>query len=68
VFGDAGAVNMVNTKWGVYEGFNSFKSSQIKSDLGFAIGWHDGSARLGFAWRTDESAPVSVFLRLNRAF
>ncbi|MDP1677945.1 MAG: polymer-forming cytoskeletal protein [Bacteroidota bacterium] len=67
-FGDAGAVTTVNKKWAVYEGFDSIKSNQIKSDLGFALAWHDGDARLGFAWRTDKTAPVSIFFRLNRAF
>ncbi|MDD8017193.1 MAG: BamA/TamA family outer membrane protein [Bacteroidota bacterium] len=68
VLGDAGSVKMVNTKWGLNEGFDSFSSSQVKSDIGFALSWHDGDARLGFAWRTDESAPVAIFFRLNRAF
>jgi hypothetical protein len=67
-FGDAGAVTTVNTKWAVYEGFTALKSSQVRSDYGFAIAWHDGDARLGFAWRTDKQAPVSIFFRLNRAF
>jgi cytoskeletal protein CcmA (bactofilin family) len=67
-FGDAGAVTSVNTKWALYEGFNSIQSSQVKSDYGVAIAWHDGDARLGFAWRTDKQAPVSVFFRLNKAF
>ncbi len=67
-FGDAGAVSTVSTKWAVYEGFNSITSNQVKSDLGFALAWHDGDARLGFAWRTDKAAPVSIFFRLNRAF
>ncbi|MFZ4619917.1 MAG: BamA/TamA family outer membrane protein [Bacteroidota bacterium] len=67
-FGDAGAVASVNTKWAVYEGFNSLRAAQFKSDYGFAIAWHDGDARLGFAWRTDKQAPVSIFFRLNRSF
>lgn len=67
-FGNAGAVSTVNTKWAVYEGFNSITASQFKSDYGFAIAWHDGDARLGFAWRTDKQAPVSIFFRLNRSF
>ncbi len=67
-FGDAGAAATVNSKWGVYEGFNAFTSSKVKSDYGFAVAWHDGDARLGFAWRTDKQAPVSIFFRLNRAF
>lgn len=67
-FGDAGTVSTVKTRLAVYEGFNTITSNQIKSDLGFALAWHDGDARLGFAWRTDKSAPVSIFFRLNRAF
>ncbi len=67
-FGDAGAVTTVNKNWAVYEGFTSIKSHHVKSDLGFALAWHDGDARLGFAWRTDKTAPVSIFFRLNRAF
>ncbi len=67
-FGDAGAVSTVNKNWALYEGFSSIKTNQIKSDLGFALAWHDGDARLGFAWRTDKTAPVSIFFRLNRAF
>ena len=67
-FGDAGAVANVNTKWAFYEGFNSITSSQVKSDYGFAVSWHDGEARLGFAWRTDKQQFASIFFRLNRAF
>jgi len=67
-FGDAGAVSTVKTRWAVYEGFDTITSNQVKSDLGFALAWHDGDARLGFAWRTDKTAPVSIFFRLNRAF
>ena len=67
-FGDAGAVTMVSQNQAVYEGFNSLRTTQFKSDYGFAIGWHDGDARLSFAWRTDKHAPVSIFFRLHRAF
>jgi hypothetical protein len=67
-FGDAGAISTVKTHWAVYEGFDAITSNQVKSDLGFALAWHDGDARLGFAWRTDKTAPVSIFFRLNRAF
>jgi len=67
-FGDAGIVTTVNTKWAVYEGFTSLPRSEVRSDYGAAIAWHDGDARLGFAWRTDKKAPVSVFFRLNKAF
>ncbi len=68
LFGDAGAVTTVSPNYAVYEGFERFTTASIKSDVGFAIGWHDGGARFGFAWRTDKSAPVAVFFRLNRAF
>lgn len=67
-FADAGAVATVNTKWGIHEGFTSIPASDVRSDYGAAIAWHDGDARLGFAWRTDKKAPVSVFFRLNKAF
>ncbi|MFA5834011.1 MAG: hypothetical protein WDA22_11105 [Bacteroidota bacterium] len=67
-FGDVGTVANVKTSLAVYDGFDSIKSSQIKSDYGFAISWHDGDARLGFAWRTDKHAPAAIFFRLNRSF
>ena len=68
LFGDAGAVASVPTKREVYEGFDAINTSTFKSDLGFALTWHDGDARLGFAWRTDKSAPVAVFFRMKKAF
>lgn len=68
LFADAGAVANVPSKRAIYEGFDAVSTSTVKSDLGFALSWHDGNARLGFAWRTDTSAPVAVFFRLNRAF
>ena len=68
LFVDAGAVANVPTKRALYEGFDAFSTSTVKSDLGFGLRWHDGNARLGFAWSTDKSAPVAVFFRLNRAF
>lgn len=68
VFGDAGIVSTVNTQWAVYDGFTSLSKSDVRSDYGAALAWHDGDARLGFAWRTDKKAPVSVFFRLNKAF
>jgi hypothetical protein len=67
-FGDAGAIENVNTKWAAYDGFNAIKTSQVKSDYGIAIAWHDGDARLGFAWRTDKQQPAAIFFRLNRPF
>ncbi len=68
LFGDAGAVAKVTTKRALYDGFDQFTASTIKSDIGFGLGWHDEGARLGFAWRTDKKSPVAVFFRLNRAF
>lgn len=68
LFADAGAVAHVPTKRAIYEGFDAISTTTFKSDLGFALSWHDGNARLGFAWRTDKSAPVAVFFRLSRAF
>jgi hypothetical protein len=67
-FADAGAALLVPTTKSITDGFSSINENTIKSDLGFALGWHDESWRLGFAWRTDVKSPVSVFLRLNRPF
>lgn len=68
LFGDAGAVTTAASKKALYDGFDALTASQIKSDIGFGLGWNEGGARLGFAWRTDKQAPVAVFLRLHRAF
>jgi hypothetical protein len=68
LFGDAGATVFVPTKYGIHEGFDSFNINAVKSDVGFALSSNNGDARLGFAWRTDKSAPVSVYFRLNKAF
>ncbi len=65
---DAGAADSVSTTKSLNDGFPSVTGKSIKSDIGFALGWHDDSWRLGFAWRTDVKAPVSVFLRLNKPF
>ncbi len=68
LFGDAGATVFVPTKYGIHEGFDAFNANAIKSDVGFALSTNNGDARLGFAWRTDKSAPVAVYFRLNKAF
>jgi hypothetical protein len=65
---DAGAADTASTTMSLTGGFPSSTSKEIKSDLGFALGWHDESWRLGFAWRTDVKSPVSVFLRFNKPF
>jgi hypothetical protein len=68
VFADAGNAQFADTKLDLTDGFKNFAVSNMKSDLGFALGWHDESARLGFAWRTDKGGPPMVFLRLSRPF
>ncbi|MGA7160629.1 MAG: hypothetical protein WBZ48_06485, partial [Bacteroidota bacterium] len=68
VLADAGAASLVSTKQTITEGFSSINENTIKSDVGFAVGWHDDGWRLGFAWRTDIKSPVSVFLRFNKPF
>jgi hypothetical protein len=68
VFADAGDAHTVDTRKNVTDGFTDFSAHNLKSDLGFALGWHDGTARLGWAWRTDKSAPPMVFVRLSKPF
>ncbi|MCX6139108.1 MAG: DUF5686 family protein [Ignavibacteriales bacterium] len=68
VFGDAGTVDTVATSKSFVEGFDAFAMSSIKSDVGFALATHDDGMRLGFAWRTDSSAPVSVYFRFTGSF
>jgi hypothetical protein len=68
MFADAGNTQIVDAKAEVTDGFNKFALTNLKSDLGFALGWHDGTARLGFAWRTDKGDPPMVFLRLSKPF
>ena len=68
VLADAGATSLVSTKKKITEGFSSINKNTVKSDVGFAVGWHDESWRLGFVWRTDVSSPVNVFLRFNKPF
>jgi hypothetical protein len=68
LFADAGSARFVGEQSAVTEGFDAFSVKDLKSDIGFALGWHDGSARLGFAWRTDKGVPPMVFFRLSRPF
>jgi hypothetical protein len=68
ILADAGAASLVSTEKKITEGFSSISKQTVKSDIGFAVGWHDESWRLGFVWRTDVSSPVSVFLRFNKPF
>ena len=68
VLADAGAASLVSTKQTITEGFSSINENTIKSDIGFAVGWHDDGWRLGFAWRTDVKSSASIFLRFNKPF
>jgi hypothetical protein len=67
-FTDAGATALVPTGKNIAGGFDQITNNPIKSDVGFAVGWHDDGWRLGFAWPTDHSASAIVFLRLNKPF
>lgn len=68
LFVNTGAVATVPTKQELYEGFDVISAKSFKSDVGFALSWHDGHARLGFAWRTDKKTSAAIFFRLSRAF
>ena len=68
LFTDAGYVTSVNTEAPFLKGFEDLSYSSIHSDWGVALGSRDGKLRLGFAWRTDKSEPVKIFLRINRPF
>lgn len=68
VFFDAGFVNSSSDNAALTSGFDKLKFNNIKSDWGFALGSRDGKDRLGFAWRTDVGAPVSIFFRMSRPF
>jgi hypothetical protein len=67
VFGDAGAVKTVATNKSLIDGFGAINVAAFKTDVGFALATHDDGMRLGFAWRTDERAPVSVYFRFAGA-
>ncbi|GEM_PF-3333845 len=67
-FYDAGYVTTVPTDARIENGFSDATLKNLKSDWGVGIGTRDARIRLGFAWRTDISEPVHVFLRLNRPF
>jgi hypothetical protein len=67
-FADAGYVNIADKQESFINGFDGLNSDTIKWDWGLGIGSRDGKVRLGFAWRTDVSKPVKVFIRLSRPF
>jgi outer membrane protein assembly factor BamA len=52
----------------IFKGFEDLTYSTIKSDWGFGVGTRDAKFRIGFAWQTDISEPVHVFIRLDRPF
>ncbi len=68
LFTDAGWVNSVPSSYNFSEGFNELRLNNLKNDVGFAIGSHDGQIRLGWAWRTDRSEPGKFFFRISRPF
>jgi hypothetical protein len=67
-FADAGYVATVDNGQSFINGFNGLNSDTIRWDWGLGIGSRDGKVRLAFAWRTDVSKPVKVFIRLSRPF
>ncbi len=67
-FSDAGYVTIAPSGKSFLQGLDGLSSETIKWDWGFAIGSRDGKMRLGFAWRTDVSKPVKVFIRVSRPF
>jgi hypothetical protein len=68
LFADAGYVAVADQDDFFLKGFNDISSSTVRSDWGFGIGSRDAKLRLGFAWRTDKTEPVKIFLRVNRPF
>ena len=67
LFMDAGYVSSTADN-SLVRGFENLTANTLKSDWGFGIGTRDAKVCLGFAWRTDISEPVHVFLRLDRPF
>jgi len=67
-FADAGYIASAKSTDSFIKGFKDVSSKTIRSDWGIGIGTRDAKLRLGFAWRTDKSEPVKVFIRLNRPF
>jgi hypothetical protein len=68
LFYDAGYTGTEPSDNQAIAGFGDMTTRAVKSDWGVGAGTRDGKIRLGFAWRTDVSAPVRVFLRLERPF
>jgi hypothetical protein len=65
---DAGFTRSAPQMAAVTEGFGPLKLSDFHHNFGFALGNRIGSFRIGFAWRTDRSAPLQFLLRFNRPF
>jgi hypothetical protein len=65
---DAGFTRSILSSASATEGFGGIKLSDFHHDFGLALGNKTGSVRIGFAWRTDHSAPVQFLLRFNRPF
>ena len=66
IFTDAGWAEYVPSYDRFAEGFSNLTLNNLKNDVGFAIGSHDGQVRLGWAWRTDKNAPGRFFFRFSR--
>ncbi len=68
LFLDAGWAGVVPADESFNGGFDDLSWRTLKSDWGVGIGTRDGTARIGWAWRTDvRSAPV-FFFRISRPF
>jgi hypothetical protein len=64
---DAGFMRSVLPGTAAIDGFG-MKLNEFQHDLGVALGNRTGLYRIGFAWRTDKSAPLQFILRFNRPF
>lgn len=67
-FADGGYIADADDNASPFEGYKALDWKTIHSDWGVGVGTRDAKLRLGFAWRTDQSSPPMVFLRLNRPF
>jgi len=62
-------VNIILTSdAGTTEEFGEVDITDFHHNLGVAFGNRTGTYRIGFAWRTDKSAPLEFILRFSRPF
>jgi hypothetical protein len=64
---DAGFMRSVLPGTAALEGFG-LRLNEFHHNLGIALGNRTGLYRIGFAWRTDTSAPLQFILRFSRPF